>query len=542
MPGCNEHTLDKRCPAMLEGSNRRERAELFWDYVQRVFGTPGATALDQTGGETHSLRLIHSTGHDHFGMFHSANSFDACFGGLDAQTDTTASTAEWFADLGGAGLEGTSGGGCLVRNHDLLDAAMANINAVCCADPSAGCDADHPMPQRCSAACRATFLPYWDTCGGVVEDPETPGMFDAFADLCRDEGGEAPAAGLCEVKKLLPLLLSCSAASAAPGGHDCRRSCDPAAIRVAAGSCGRGGGLARTLGGLLQQLAADAAGCTSAAPRAAGCTAAHIESAVVGGVAQLEMGVRHQEQPGPRQLATLLPIYEECARRPALGCPAAAGLRWVSAVVEAHLAAEEARACRSASVQQALLVLVTAGCGALGSWARLEQASQPGCAAALLPVLDRCGPAVWPSGLPAGLAAAAAGWQAAEGQLELLEQVTTDPRWFCNEGGGGSSFYDKCEACVGPPICCDYSLARVSTSRRHLGPDGVTAGRRCTPTGDNSRRDDSHCDDVDMIPTACPDPTEPAPEEPPPPPPPVNGPPAPLHTHLVCSHLFQLLH
>jgi pimeloyl-ACP methyl ester carboxylesterase len=35
-PGCNEHTLDKRCPALLEGRNRRERATLYHACVPTI--------------------------------------------------------------------------------------------------------------------------------------------------------------------------------------------------------------------------------------------------------------------------------------------------------------------------------------------------------------------------------------------------------------------------------------------------------------------------------------------------------------------------
>lgn len=59
------------------------------------------------------------------------------------------------------------------------------------------------------------------------------------------------------------------------------------------------------------------------------------------------------------------------------------------------------------------------------------------------------------------------GWQVDEGRVALVEEATPDPRWFCQEGRGVSSFYDKCDACVSAPLCCCYALARSSTSRSH---------------------------------------------------------------------------
>lgn len=80
--------------------------------------------------------------------------------------------------------------------------------------------------------------------------------------------------------------------------------------------------------------------------------------------------------------------------------------------------------------------------------------------------------------------------------------VAVDARWFCQERATQSSYYDKCEACVSTPLCCDFALGRTSSSASHRLADG-TDGRRCTARDASGTAGVGLCTGL-ALPRACP--------------------------------------
>lgn len=57
---CFRNDMDTRCPAMLQGPNRRTRGYMYMKYLEWLYGEP-----------THTLHTIPGVGHNATGMFGS---------------------------------------------------------------------------------------------------------------------------------------------------------------------------------------------------------------------------------------------------------------------------------------------------------------------------------------------------------------------------------------------------------------------------------------------------------------------------------------
>ena len=481
------------------------------------------------------------------------------------------------------------GAGCLGFAPGLLSGMTDHINTACCG--TEGCT--RGLPNMCTLACRAVFLPFWDSCGAAL-GVDADRLFASFAEVCRDgaveeklhhressdhtegegvdgEGGDdeaglqiaiatlprgqidsftcqyvsenslcassfgqycscscegdcgeqngdeddsddADAEDICSTHALLALLLACTY----DGTAVCSRSCDAASLATAVEVCATDGEaqtsttMAQALAQMRPCMATGNGGIT-----ATGCTADDIAAALApfGGLVWLMATAAVDSQQPLNAVPTgawteLTHTYEACARRPPMDSDAADALDRISTLVELEQGMRDASTgCTALATTLYDHINEVCECPPPGgcTWATMSDETRSSCAAAFLPVWDRCGSVLSPlSGEDEAqsFASECMSWQLQEGRVEIHEQVTTDPRWFCREGAGVASFYDKCDACVGPPLCCDYALARTSASSRHRLPDG-TDGRRCTTSGDGSVRDDVYCEAVGPRPTAC---------------------------------------